>query len=315
MRQSHRSVMMIFTLLSVFSTLPSPLSSIPAGFNVQGRLTDANGVNREGEYPVRFTICSDDQCALSDSRLWWKTLSIPVRNGNFQVVLEDPPEGGKVTSLSDAVSGSQTFLEIKVGNEDPLVPRQRLVSVPFAMRAAMADSLSVPMIPIGTILMHAAEAPPPGFLECNGDRVSRTTEAGLFAIIGERFGRGDGSTNFNLPDLRGMFVRGWNHNATNDPDATVRTSLNDGGVTGNRVGSYQTDAFQGHWHNWKYSVSNEFFAAPTGNWSVGAPHSYSPPGTDSDWTRDPISDGAHGPPRISNETRPENVYLMFIIKR
>ena len=41
--------------------------------------------------------------------------------------------------------------------------------------------------------------------------ISRTTYAALFAVIGETFGAGDGSTTFNLPDLRGEFIRGWDN--------------------------------------------------------------------------------------------------------
>lgn len=53
-----------------------------------------------------------------------------------------------------------------------------------------------------------------GFLLCNGAAVSRTTYAALFAAIGTKFGAGDGSTTFNLPDLRGRFLQGAaSHNA------------------------------------------------------------------------------------------------------
>lgn len=47
-----------------------------------------------------------------------------------------------------------------------------------------------------------------GYLKCNGGAVSRTTYANLFAAIGTTYGVGDGSTTFNLPELRGEFIRG-----------------------------------------------------------------------------------------------------------
>lgn len=50
---------------------------------------------------------------------------------------------------------------------------------------------------------------PAGWLKANGATVSRTTYAALFSKIGTTFGTGDGSTTFNLPDLRGEFLRGW----------------------------------------------------------------------------------------------------------
>ena len=54
-----------------------------------------------------------------------------------------------------------------------------------------------------------ASAAPAGWLKANGAEVSRTTYAPLFAAIGTRYGAGNGTSTFNLPDLRGEFVRGW----------------------------------------------------------------------------------------------------------
>jgi microcystin-dependent protein len=65
--------------------------------------------------------------------------------------------------------------------------------------------------PIGAIIFAAYETPPEGWLECNGAAVSRTAFPELFARIGTRFGIGDGTVTFNLPDLRGEFIRGWDH--------------------------------------------------------------------------------------------------------
>lgn len=55
---------------------------------------------------------------------------------------------------------------------------------------------------------RAADNPAPGFLYCDGRAISRTTYADLFNVIGTSFGSGDGSTTFNIPDMRGEFIRG-----------------------------------------------------------------------------------------------------------
>ena len=65
-------------------------------------------------------------------------------------------------------------------------------------------------IPAGTVLPFANNTTPTGYLYCNGSAVSRTTYAKLFSAIGTTYGKGDGSTTFNLPDLRGKFVQGAN---------------------------------------------------------------------------------------------------------
>ncbi len=66
-------------------------------------------------------------------------------------------------------------------------------------------------IAAGQVIAFAGSAPPSGFLECNGAAVSRSTYSVLFAAIGTAYGHGNGSTTFNLPDLRGEFIRGWDH--------------------------------------------------------------------------------------------------------
>jgi microcystin-dependent protein len=60
----------------------------------------------------------------------------------------------------------------------------------------------------GTVLDFAGTAAPSGWLMCYGQAVSRTTYANLFAAIGTTYGAGDGTTTFNLPDLRGRVAAG-----------------------------------------------------------------------------------------------------------
>ena len=73
-------------------------------------------------------------------------------------------------------------------------------------------------VPAGSIFTFASTTVPSGYLECNGAAVSRSVYATLFATISTTFGSGDGSSTFNLPDLRGQFVRGWANNATGTGD-------------------------------------------------------------------------------------------------
>lgn len=63
-------------------------------------------------------------------------------------------------------------------------------------------------IPTGVILTFGGSTVPEGFLLCNGAAISRTTYAKLFAAIGTLYGAGDGSTTFNLPDMRDKFAEG-----------------------------------------------------------------------------------------------------------
>lgn len=89
-------------------------------------------------------------------------------------------------------------------------------------------------MPSGAVQAFAMSTAPNGWLKCNGQAVSRTTYAALFAAIGTIYGSGDGSTTFNLPDLRGEFVRGWDDSRGVD--------------TGRTIGSTQTDELKSHNH-------------------------------------------------------------------
>jgi tail collar domain/collagen triple helix repeat protein len=102
--------------------------------------------------------------------------------------------------------------------------------------------------PVGSMVAFASATPPSGWLLCDGRAVSRTTYAALFAAIGTAWGIGDGSTTFNLPDMRGRFPRGVDNGAGRDPDSAQRSATN-GGNAGDRVGSAQGDAFRSHMHS------------------------------------------------------------------
>ena len=101
-------------------------------------------------------------------------------------------------------------------------------------------------VPTGAVFYFAANTEPTGFLKCDGRPVSRTNYSALFAVTGTTYGVGDGSTTFNLPDLRGEFIRGWDDGrgvdasrafgsaqgyATAKPQTTTATRLLGDGTT------------------------------------------------------------------------------------
>ena len=70
-------------------------------------------------------------------------------------------------------------------------------------------------VPVGTVSQYAGGSAPAGYLTCDGSGVSRTTYARLFAVLGSTYGPGDGSTTFNLPDLRGRVPVGYDSRDAN----------------------------------------------------------------------------------------------------
>ena len=99
-------------------------------------------------------------------------------------------------------------------------------------------------VPIGSVFNLATTTVPTGFLECNGAAISRSTYASLFATISTTWGAGDGSSTFNLPDLRGQFVRGWDNSAGVDSGRSFASSQSDQNKSHNHS---ITDS--GHFHH------------------------------------------------------------------
>lgn len=109
-------------------------------------------------------------------------------------------------------------------------------------------------VPAGSILPFGGDSSniPAGFLLCDGSSLDTSSYSELYAAIGSAWGAS--GANFNLPDLRGRFIRGTAYGSTNDPDRASRTALNTGGNTGDNVGSVQNDEFKSHNHSFTGST-------------------------------------------------------------
>ncbi len=142
------------------------------------------------------------------------------------------------------------------------------------------------LVPTGGVFYFAASTPPPGYLECDGAAISRTEYADLFAITGTTYGSGDGSTTFNLPDLRGQFIRGFDNGANVDP--------------GRSFGSSQNDDIKSHSHSITIQSTDEFGFVNQARFSR----------SDSSVANFPAETDSTG----GTETRPKNVALLPCIK-
>jgi microcystin-dependent protein len=131
----------------------------------------------------------------------------PANPGTGIILGKEYPAGTRVVGVQNEPMGS---LQI------PLYRDNNLSDVPNKQTAR--DNLDVfnraqtrEMAPPGLVAFFARNTAPSGWLKANGAAVSRTAYADLFAAIGTTFGAGDGVNTFNLPDLRGEFVRGWDN--------------------------------------------------------------------------------------------------------
>lgn len=172
--------------------------------------------------------------------------------------------------------------------------------------AAVQQSLNF----AGAIVMTGRTSAPSGWLLCDGSSVLKADYPALYTAIGDAFGSAD-ATHFNVPDFRGRFARGVAGASPLDPDKASRTASNAGGNTGANVGSVQGNAAQSHGHTVGAKAGSTlglfsggvYQGEPLVETSGGAPY------TTSTYT---ASGG--GAQASSTETRPDNVYVNFMIK-
>ena len=96
------------------------------------------------------------------------------------------------------------------------------------------DTISGTTLPAGSLLPYAGSSAPSGFVLCYGQELNRTTYATLFGVIGTTYGTGDGSTTFNVPDLRGRAVAGQDDMGGSSANRLTGQS---GGVDGDTLGA------------------------------------------------------------------------------
>jgi microcystin-dependent protein len=198
-------------------------------------------------------------------------------------------DGIGVTSTDDTIS-----IEVADGG---------IATVMVADGAITADKLSAAaktsLLPVGaTIIWDCSETPPTGFLERDGSSLDTTAYAALFAEYGYKYG-GSGA-NFNLPDDRGKFHRGFNHGAAVDPDKATRTDRGDG-TSGDAIGTKQADTLKSHTH----TVANNITLG--GSYYDIGNNAYETAITNATSTTSASS-------IAGTETRPANNYVMWCVK-
>ena len=170
------------------------------------------------------------------------------------------------------------------------------------------------ILPIGSVVPFAGSTAPTNFFECDGSSKARGTYASLFSAIGTAWGTADGAS-FNLPDLRGQFLRGYDNGAGTDPDAATRTAIKTGGATGDSVGSEQADALQTHAHEHDHDItsSTDDQVDDTGRDDTQTYDNsvYNAGGTNNTTSSDSTAPTTG---RITSETRPTNANVMYIIR-
>jgi microcystin-dependent protein len=108
-----------------------------------------------------------------------------------------------------------------------------------SVTAAKLDSAAVSVLmPTASLMPYAGSSAPTGYLLCDGAAISRTTYSDLFGIVGTTYGVGDGSTTFNIPDLRGRVVAGQDDMGGTSANRLTNPSSTLNGIDGDVLGGF-----------------------------------------------------------------------------
>ncbi len=189
-------------------------AQIPREITIQGQLFKTSGEPlADGDYDMTITLFESatggngtDVCA---------PCTVPVSRGVFTVIL------GGIGRPPLPAMDRQYWVQFSVSGEQ-LIPRMALTAVPYALSA-----LSTPVdVPIGAIMAFAGKKGYDYYKACTGEALSSKEYPELYAVIDTTWGNGssddDPSTDFNLPDLRGVFLRGDDGGVQRDQDLHAR---------------------------------------------------------------------------------------------
>jgi microcystin-dependent protein len=152
-------------------------------------------------------------------------------SGNFEAGIITATLAGNATTASSVADGSVTLAKLVAAVQQALVPAGAVQ--PFAMNSA-----------------------PSGWLAADGAAVSRTDYAALFSAISTTYGAGDGSTTFNLPDLRGYFVRGSGTNSDGSASGTFGAKQGGSIINHTHSGTTSTESAD-HTHTFNVTSGGE----------------------------------------------------------
>lgn len=304
MRGAIAALMVGMTVLGVRQTRADGIPGT-SPMTYSGTLEEG-GVPVTGTRSVRLTVLDDMTATEGHIRCTTVAAGTPVTNGRFQVQLSN-----ECTAV--VRSTPNLWLDVEVAGTS--LGRTKLSAVPFAVEAGRAAELTPAasnlLVPSGTVVAFAGDTAPAGWRLCDGAAVSQTEFPALFRAIGTAHGSGGAIGMFNLPDLRGRFVRGADRNVTpaRDPDRATRTAANAGGNAGDAVGSVQDQAFGRHLHSVSTRGAVVTTVAPgTGSvvgWGIG--QQFAGVGGTAFYPIDSQNSGG-------SETRPVNISLNYIIR-
>ncbi len=296
------------------------------GISYQAVARDANGNIRKSEnIELRFSLLKES----STGTVYWSERHNVNTDayGTFAVIIgTGTKDECALDEFTDVSFHIHYWLKIEIMENTTWVEvsNQALLSSPYAENT----------VPVGSIIPFAGPVDniPEGWELCDGTALNSSEYPALWSAIGQAWGDGTASPdgtigNFNLPDLRGLFLRGVSHLSNNDPNKTSRNPSSmtlSGQNTGNLAGSLQDNATK--LPNTDFETDNSGnhthseTRIPKGNvwysrYSWGGGHI-----TEDNFSYQSVATGEGGSHTHKvttggdDETRPKNAYVNYIIK-
>ncbi len=275
-------------------------------------LVDENGAFLEAPVPKFPAILISDECGA-----WNRVQGLPgirqriVWDGENHCYIEDPDPNEN--PLLDPKDVPQVDTVCPAVLHAVLVPTKEIVIVNGKQETVFGfkiGSTTVPAVPIGATQIWPGSSTniPVGWALCDGSLLLKADFPDLFTAIGDAWG--ESGDFFNLPDFRGLFLRGVDIDADRDPDKDSRVEIAPNGNTGNAVGSLQEDQMQCFDAEYdRYFHRAESVTQAT----AGSSKNVARDSDQYDATEIEFIDGGCGDPRFGDETRPKNAYVNYII--
>jgi microcystin-dependent protein len=282
-------------------------------FSIQGTLKDGMAMSiPDGTYPLTFKLYN---APTGGTIIWQETSDVSVKGGLYSYLL------GSMNPLDPADFGQTLYVGVEAEGYD-FLPRTELTYSPAAMNVLYAGN----GFPSGSVIPYASATIPPGWLLCNGQALSSASYPILYNALGTTYGNGQtginggAGKNFNVPDLRGEFIRGQDNGRGIDPGRTLGTAQVFSTKLPNIAFTGPTSADGEHNH----IISTTFLDAASGSNPITHLHGNSTvfasgPGISQPQSQMSISEGDHTHTFTIDdggeaETRPRNISMNYIIK-
>ena len=258
-------------------------------------------INEDGSMPVTGTL-EGSMTVGSGKTLDVSSGTFTTSSAQKQAIVQAGPGSGTldVSSGTFTTSTAQKQAIVQAGpGSGTLDVSSGTFTTSTAQKQAIVDGATIDSIPSGMIAPFGMSSAPTGWLVCDGSAVSRSTYSALFSAISTTWGTGDGSSTFNIPDLKGAYLRGVGTSTvfTQNQAITLAETL--------------SDQFQAHEHSytyWGFQLSTGYAAGR--NYVLNDQSTMNATITTHNGA---LVSGSNGTPRTGNETRPNTRGVQYLI--